>query len=70
MGAFISGQGAFSFVGDWTPLIVVLVSALAMALFTYLADKKGIAWLDNFSIAGSMLRGVVAAGLLGRCKKE
>lgn len=66
VGAFISGQGVFSFAGDWTPLIVVLVSALAMALFTYLAEKKGIAWLDNFSIAGSMLCGMVAAVLIGR----
>ena len=66
VGAFISGQGAFSFAGDWTPLAVVAVSALMMALFTYLSEKKGLAWLDNFSIAGSMLVGMLAAVLIGR----
>ena len=65
VGAFISGQGSFSFAGDWTPLVVVVVSALVMGVFTYLAEKKGAAWLDNFSIAGSMLCGMLAAVLIG-----
>ena len=37
-----------------------------MGVFTYLAEKKGAAWLDNFSIAGSMLCGMLAAVLIGR----
>ena len=65
VGSFISGQGSFSFAGDWTPLVVVAVSALVMGVFTYLAEKKGAAWLDNFSIAGSMLCGMLAAVLIG-----
>ena len=65
LGAFISGQGAFSFAGDWSPLLTAGVSALVMALFTYLAEKKNMAWLDNFSIAGSMLCGMLAAVLIG-----
>ena len=55
----------FSFQGNWTPLVVVVVSALVMGVFTYLAEKKGAAWLDNFSIAGSMLCGMLAAVLIG-----
>ena len=65
LGAFISGQGAFSFAGDWSPLLTAGVSALVMALFTYLAEKKNMAWLDNFSIAGSMLCGMLAAVIVG-----
>ena len=66
VGGFVSGGGVFSLSGDWTPLIVVLVSALAMAVFTYLSEKKNLVWLDNFSIAGSMLLGMLAAVVIGR----
>ena len=55
----------FSFQGNWTPLVVVAVAALAMAVFTYFSEKKGKAWLDNFSIAGSMLIGMLAAVAIG-----
>ncbi|MBR1584790.1 MAG: DUF5058 family protein [Clostridia bacterium] len=65
IGAFISGNGLFTFTGDWTPLMVVLVSAAAMAVFTYFSEKKGLSWLDNFSIAGSMLCGMLAAVIIG-----
>ena len=65
LGAFISGKGAFSFAGDWSPLLTAGVSALVMALFTYLVEKKNMAWLDNFSIAGSMLCGMLAAVIVG-----
>ena len=50
--------------GDWTPLVVVAVSAAVMALFVYLAEKKNMAWLESFSIAGSMLIGMAAAVLV------
>ena len=66
LGEWISGGGLFSFSGSWTPLAVILAAALAMAVFTYLSEKKGMAWLDNFSIAGSMLIGMLAAVLIGR----
>ena len=66
IGSFVSGNGMFSFAGSWTPLAVVLAAALAMALLTWLSEKKGIAWLDNFSVAGSMLCGMLAAVLIGR----
>ena len=60
-----------SYVGEaarmnrFMPLIVALVSAAAMGLFEYLAKNKQITWLDNFSMAGSMLVGMAAAVLLG-----
>ena len=65
VGGWISGGGLFTFSGSWTPLAVVLVAAVAMAVFTYFSEKKGMAWLDNFSIAGSMLIGMLAAVLIG-----
>ena len=41
------------------------VSALVMAGFVYLIEKKGKAWVDSFSIAGSMIIGMTAAVLVG-----
>ena len=35
-----------------------------MELFVYLAEKKNMAWLESFSIAGSMLIGMAAAVLV------
>lgn len=66
VGDFVSGNRMlFSFSGSWTPLAVAAVAALAMAVFTWFSEKKGMAWLDNFSIAGSMLTGMLAAVLIG-----
>ncbi len=61
IGGFISGNGLFSFSGDLTPIIVALVSALVMACFLYLSEKKQMVWLESFSIACSMLIGMLAA---------
>ena len=36
-----------------------------MAGFVYLIEKKGKAWVDSFSIAGSMIIGMTAAVLVG-----
>ena len=47
-------------------LALSAVSALAMAVFIRLAEKKRWDWLDNFSVAGSMLLGMLAAALAGR----
>ena len=65
IGGFISGNGKFMFGGDWTPLVVVCVSGLMMALFIYLAEKKKKTWVDNFSIAGSMIVGMASAVVVG-----
>ena len=61
IGGFVSGSGLFTFTGSWTPLIVVAVSAAVMALLLYLSSKKRLAWIENFSIAVSMLAGMSAA---------
>ncbi len=61
LGDWISGNGLFTFTGNWLPLAVVAVSALCMAFFTWLSKKKGQTWVDNFSIAVSMLVGMASA---------
>ena len=61
IGGFASGGGLFSLSGSFIPLIVVFVSGLVMAGFIYLAEKKNLAWVESFSIAGSMLIGMAAA---------
>lgn len=65
IGSFVSGSGLFTFQGNWMPLIVVAVSGAVMALFLYLGEKKNMAWLESFSIAGSMIVGMAAAVVLG-----
>ncbi len=64
VGTLVSGEGLFAFAGDWTPLAVAALSGLAMAGCLYLSEKKGMAWLESFSIAGSMLVGMAGAVLL------
>ena len=65
IGGFVSGNGRFSFSGSLTPIIVALVSGAVMAMFIYGSEKKQIAWLESFSVAGSMIVGMMAAVLLG-----
>ena len=66
IGGLVSGNGRFTFTGAWLPLAVVLASSLAMAGFVWLAEKKKLAWVESFSIAGSMLLAMASAVLLGR----
>lgn len=54
-------QGSLVVTGQYLQLVALVFSALAMAIFVYFAEKKQMAWLDNFSIAGSMLAGMGAA---------
>lgn len=65
IGGFVSGEGLFSFSGSPIPIAVAAVSALVMAIFIYFSEKRGKAWLDSFSIAGSMLIAMAAAILFG-----
>ena len=65
IGGFVSGGGRFLFRGSWTPLAVAAVAAAAMAAFTWLTEKKHMEWLEGFSIAGSMLLGMLTAVLIG-----
>ena len=64
-GGFVSGNGRFTFSGDWTPIAVAAVSALVMAGFVYLAEQKKKAWVESFSVAGSMIVGMAAAVVIG-----
>ena len=57
--------GTFTSTGNFVPLVVLVVSALSMALFTYLSEKKNITWLENFSVAASMLIGMAASIAVG-----
>ncbi|MGI6158223.1 MAG: DUF5058 family protein [Saccharofermentanales bacterium] len=64
IGRIVSGEGFFTFQGDPLPLIVSLVAAAAMAGFIYLSEKRQRAWVENFSLAGSMLIAMIAAVLI------
>ena len=64
LGKFISGNGLFTFNGAWLPLAVVAVAALVMAVFVWLDEKKNAAWVESFSIAGSMIAAMAAAVVL------
>lgn len=57
--------GTFTSTGNYMPLIVLVSSAAAMAVFTYFTEKKQQRWLDNFSVAGSMLFGMAVAVFAG-----
>ncbi len=61
IGGFVSSEGVLTFRGDLTPIIVAAVSAAVMAVFLYFSEKKHMVWLESFSIAGSMLVGMLAA---------
>lgn len=65
LGGFISENGLFTFSGDITPLIVMIVSAAVMGIFIFLVEKKKMAWLDSFSIAVSMIAGMATAVIVG-----
>ena len=65
IGGFISGGGGLlSFGGSWLPLAVVLVSGAVMAVFIWLAENKKAAWVESFSIAGSMIIAMAAAVII------
>ena len=56
-----------SYIGDikadanWLPLAVALVGAAAMAGFIWLKEKRHADWVDNFSVAGSMIIAMASA---------
>lgn len=65
LGGFVSEKGLFIFHGDFIPLIVIAVSAAVMGVFVFFVEKKKAAWLDSFSIAASMIAGMLAAVIVG-----
>ena len=64
LGGWISGGRPFSFAGSALPLLTALCAAAMMALLTLGAEKKGLKWLEDFSLALSMLFGMTCAVLL------
>lgn len=58
-------DGRLQVTGQYLQLVALAFSALVMGIFTYFAEKKKKAWVDNFSIAGSMLAGMAAAVACG-----
>ncbi len=64
LGSFVSGNGLFTFSGSLLPLCVAAVAGLVMAFFVWLAEKKDAAWVESFSVAGSMIAAMAAAVLL------
>lgn len=57
--------GVFSSTGNAVPLIAAAVSAAVMGIFLYFTEVRKMAWLDNFSLATSMLAGMAGAVLAG-----
>lgn len=51
--------------GNYLQTLTLVFAAGAMAVFLYFAEKKKKAWVENFSVAGSMLVGMTAAVLAG-----
>ena len=64
LGQWISGNGRFTFTGSVLPLLTALCAAAAMALLTAIAEKRNLKWLEDFSLALSMLFGMACAVLL------
>ena len=64
LGKFVSGNGLFTFTGSWLALAVAAAAALVMAVFVWLEEKKHAAWVESFSIAGSMIVAMAAAVVL------
>lgn len=50
---------------DWMPLAVALIAGAVMGVFEFFVRKKGQSWLENFSLAASMLIAMAAAVVLG-----
>ena len=66
LGQWISGAGVFSFAGSLLPLLTALCAAAVMAALSCIAEKKQLRWLEDFSLALSMLAGMTCAALLSR----
>ena len=50
---------------DRMPLAVALIAGAVMGIFEFFIRKKGQVWLENFSLAASMLAAMAAAVVLG-----
>ena len=66
IGQIVSENGLFTFSGNWLPLAVALIAAIAMMVFLKIKEAKNAEWLDSFSVAGSMLIAMTCAIFLGK----
>ncbi len=64
LGQWISGNGRFSFSGSQIPMLTAILSGEMMALLTLIAERRKLKWLEDFSLALSMLFGMTCAVLL------
>lgn len=64
LGQWISGNGLFTFSGSALPLCTVLCAAAMMALVTWIAERFQLKWMEDISLALSMLFGMTCAALL------
>lgn len=62
--AFIGAGFADLRKGNIVSLVVIIVSAGAMAFFTWLVKKKNIKWLESFSLSFAMVVGMASAVLM------
>lgn len=66
IGGFVSENGLFSFRGSLVPLCVAVVAGAVMAVCIRLKEKKGLDWIDSFSVAGSMIIAMASAVFFGK----
>ncbi len=64
LGQWISGAGLLTFSGSLLPLLTAACAAAMMALLTWISGKKELRWLEDVSLALSMLTGMACAVLL------
>ena len=67
LGQLVSGNGVLTMTGSAIPLLTALCAALVMGLLTMIAKKKKLSWLEDCSLALSMLCGMACAILLKQC---
>ena len=63
-GTFIGAYASEAVRGTWVPLITALVAALVMKICQFFSEKKNAEWLENFSLALSMLVAMASSVLV------
>jgi len=64
LGQWISGNGPFTFSGSALPLCTAACAAIMMMISTRIAEKRRLTWLEDISLALSILFGMACAVLL------
>ena len=65
LGQWISGGGRFSFSGSAQPLLTAFCAGAMMMVLTQVSEDRHLKWLEDFSLALSMLFGMACAALMG-----